>query len=227
MRISATGVSLSSAIPTCNRSAPGAWEVGLDQPLLQGLADVSVTYFHNRFSDLIAFIFSPTPGCAASFCNVQKAKAEGVELAATIRPGYGLTIGGAYTFLDTKVLDDGGIDSVALREGKRLLRRPRHAGNLSIDYVWDRLHTSLTTTFVGDRPDIFTDPATFVTRRVTAEGYTTVDLAGSYLLLKDARHLRELTLFGRIQNLFNRNYQQVAGFSAPGITWLFGLKGSL
>lgn len=90
-----------------------------------------------------------------------------------------------------------------------------------------RLAYNLTATFVGDRPDIFTDPATFETRRVTAEGYTTVDLAGSYLLLKDTRHLRELTLFGKIQNLFDRNYQQVAGFSAPGITWLFGLKGSL
>ncbi|MBZ0159465.1 MAG: TonB-dependent receptor [bacterium] len=204
-----------------------SWEVGLDQPVWNGLADFSVTYFNNRFSDLIAFIFTPTPGCPASFCNVQKAKAEGIELAAAIRPGYGLAIGGGYTFLDTEVLNDGGVGSVALSEGKQLLRRPRHAGTLSIDHVWRDLHTSLTATFVGDRPDIFTDPATFETRRVTAEGYTTVDLAGSYLLLKDTRHLRELTLFGKIQNLFDRNYQQVAGFSAPGITWLFGLKGSL
>lgn len=204
-----------------------SWEVGLDQPLFQGLVDFSVTYFHNHFEDLIAFIFSPTPGCPASFCNVQKAKAEGVELAATIRPGYGLIIGGAYTFLDTTVLDDGGIGSVALQKGQSLLRRPRHAGTLSIDHVWHRLHTSLTATFVGDRPDIFTDPATFETRRVTAQGYTTVDLAGSYLLFKDTRHLQELTLFGKIQNLFDHDYQQVFGFSTPGITWLFGLKGTL
>lgn len=204
-----------------------SWEVGLDQPVFHGLADFSATYFHNHFDDLIAFIFSPTPGCPASFCNVQNARAKGVELAATIRPGYGLTIGGAYTFLDTTVLDDGGIGSVALQKGQPLLRRPRHAGTLSIDHVWYRLHTSLTTTFVGDRPDIFTDPATFDTRRVTAQGYTTVDLAGSYLLFKDALHLQELTLFGKIQNLFDRNYQQVSGFSAPGITWLFGVKGTL
>ncbi|VUZ86073.1 TonB-dependent outer membrane receptor for cobalamin and Fe transport [Candidatus Methylomirabilis lanthanidiphila] len=203
------------------------WEIGFDQPFFHGLADFSATYFHNHFQDLIAFIFSPTSGCSASFCNVQKAKAEGVEFAATIRPGYGLTIGGGYTFLDTKVLNDGGIGSVALQNGERLLRRPKHAGTLSIDHVWRRLHTSLTTTFVGNRSDIFTDPATFSTERVRADGYITVDLAGSYLLLKDTRHLRELTLFGRIQNLFDRNYQQVAGFSAPGITWLFGLKGSL
>lgn len=204
-----------------------SWEVGLDQPVLHGLADFSVTYFHNRFDDLIAFIFTPTSGCSGSFCNVQKARAEGVELAATIHPGYGLTIGGAYTFLDTKVLDDGGIGGVVLPKGEPLLRRPRHAGTLSIDHMWRRLHTSLTATFVGDRPDIFTDPATFETRRVTAEGYKTVDLAASYTLLKDARHLRELTLFGKIQNLFDNDYQQVFGFSTPGITALFGLKGTL
>ncbi len=204
-----------------------SWEVGLDQPALHGLADFSVTYFHNRFEDLIAFIFTPTPGCPASFCNVQKARAEGVELASSVRPGYGLTLSGTYTFLDTKVLDDGGIGGAVLPKGEPLLRRPRHAGSLSIDHVWHRLHTNLTATFVGDRSDIFTDPATFETRRVTADGYTTVDLAGSYLLFKDALHLQELTLFGKIQNLFDRNYQQVSGFSTPGITYLLGLKGTL
>lgn len=203
-----------------------SWEVGFDQPLWRNLADLSATYFNNRFTDLIAFVFNPTPD-APSFFNVQKARAEGVELAATVRPGYGLTISGAYTFLDTKVLDDGGIGSVALPKGKPLLRRPRHAGTLFIDHMWHRLHTSLTATFVGDRPDIFTDPATFETRRVTAEGYNTVDLAASYTLLKDAIHLQELTLFGKIQNLFDNDYQQVFGFSTPGITWLFGLEGTL
>lgn len=204
-----------------------SWEVGLDQPALHGLADFSATYFHNRFEDLIAFIFTPTPGCPASFCNVQKARAEGVELAATIRPGYGLTLSGAYTFLDTKVLDDGGIGGAVLPKGEPLLRRPRHAGSLSIDHVWHRLHTNLTATFVGDRPDIFTDPATFETRRVTADSYTTVDLAASYTLLKDTLHLQNLTLFGKIQNLFNADYEQVFGFSAPGTTFLLGLKGTL
>lgn len=203
-----------------------SWEVGFDQPLWHHRADLSVTYFHNRFTDLIAFVFDPTPD-VPSFFNVQKARAEGVELAAALRPGYGLTFGSTYTFLDTTVLDDGGVGSVALSKGKSLLRRPRHAGTFFIDYVWRRLHTNLTATFVGDRPDIFTDPTTFVTKRVTAKSYETVDLAASYTVLKDAVHLQELTLFGKIQNLFDNDYQQVTGFSAPGITWLFGLKGTL
>ncbi len=196
-----------------------SWEIGLDQPVLKGLADISVTYFHNRFRDLIAFV-----GGSPSFENVQKAKAEGVELAARIRAGYGLTIAGTYTFLSTKVLENetGGTELVV---GEPLVRRPEHSGSLSLDHLWDRLHTNLTVTFVGDRQDL--DFRTFPAPRVTNPGYTAVDLAASYLLLKDRLHLRELTLFGKILNLFDERYEQVFGFSAPGTTFLLGLKGSL
>jgi vitamin B12 transporter len=196
-----------------------SWEIGLDQPLPRGIAEVSVTYFHNRFRDLIAFV-----GGSPSFENVQKAKAEGVELAARIRAGYGLTLTGAYTFLNTRVLqnDTGGTELVV---GAPLVRRPEHSGSLAIDQVWDRLHATLTVTFVGDRQDL--DFRSFPAPRVTNPGYTTVDLAASYRLLTDRYHLRDLTLFGKILNLFDEDYEQVFGFSAPGTTFLLGLRGSL
>lgn len=199
-----------------------SWEFGFDQPLQKGLADLSVTYFNNRFKDLIAFVFDPQSGSLRVF-NLQKAKAEGVEVGARIRPGYGLTVSGTYTFLDTTVLDDGGIGGPLLPKGEPLLRRPKHSGSLSVDHVWDRLHTTLTATFVGDRQDL--DGRTF--QRVTNPGYTTVDVGASYLLLKDRLHLRELTLFGKVLNLFDEGYEQAFGFSSPRITFLLGLKGSL
>ncbi len=196
-----------------------SWEIGLDQPLLKGLADLSVTYFHNRFRDLIAFV-----GGSPSFENVQKAKAEGVEFAARIRPGYGLTVAGTYTFLSTKVLEND-IGGTELPVGAPLARRPKNSGSLTIDQLWDRLHANLTVTFVGDRQDL--DFRTFPAPRVTNPGYTTVDVAASYLLLKDRLRLRELTLFGKILNLFDEKYEQIFGFSSPGITFLLGLRGSL
>jgi len=196
-----------------------SWEIGLDQPVLKGLADLSVTYFNQRFRDLIAFV-----GGSPSFENVQKAKAEGVEFAARIRPGYGLALSGTYTFLSTKVLEND-IGGTELPVGEPLVRRPEHTGSLTIDQIWDPLHATLTVTFVGDRQDL--DFRTFPAPRVTNPGYTTVDLAASYRLLKDRLHLRELTAFGKILNLFDEKYEQVFGFSAPGITFLLGLKGSL
>lgn len=196
-----------------------SWEVGLDQPLLKGLAELSVTYFNNRFKDLIAFV-----GGSPSFENVQKAKAEGVEVAARIRAGYGLTIAGTYTFLSTKVLEND-IGGTELIVGDPLVRRPKHTGSLTLDHVWDRLRTNLTANFIGDQLDL--DFRSFPAPRVTLPGYTTVDVAASYLLLRDRLHLRELTAFGKILNLFDEGYEQVFGFSAPRITFLLGLKGSL
>jgi vitamin B12 transporter len=114
-----------------------------------------------------------------------------------------------------------------VQEGKPLIRRPKHSGSLIIDHIWNRLHSNLTATFVGDRPDAFFDPVTFQSQRVTAKGYATVDVTASYRLLKDRYHLRELTAFGKILNLFDEKYEQIFGFSAPGITFLLGLKGSL
>jgi vitamin B12 transporter len=205
-----------------------SWEIGLDQSVLKGFADLSATYFHQRFEDLITAVFVPDlPSGFFRAENLRSASAEGVEVAARMRPGFGLTVSGTYTFLETKVLDDGGVESVAVQEGKPLIRRPKHSGSLIIDHIWNRLHSNLTATFVGDRPDAFFDPVTFQSQRVTAKGYATVDVAASYRLLKDRYHLRELTAFGKILNLFDEKYEQIFGFSVPGITFLLGLKGSL
>jgi vitamin B12 transporter len=204
-----------------------SWEIGLDQSVLKGFADLSATYFHQRFEDLITAVFVPEPPSGFFRAeNLRSASAEGVEVAARMRPGFGLTVSGTYTFLETKVLDDGGVESGAVQEGKPLIRRPKHSGSLIIDHIWNRLHSNLTATFVGDRPDAFFDPVTFQSQRVTAKGYATVDVAASYRLLKDRYHLRELTAFGKILNLFDEKYEPIFGFSAPGITFLLGLKGS-
>jgi vitamin B12 transporter len=197
-----------------------SWEVGFDQPLLKGLAELNATYFYNRFTDLIAFV-----GGSPSFRNVQAARAKGIEVAAKVHPGFGLTVGGTYTFLETKVLDNGGIGGTELPVGAPLIRRPKHSGSLSIDHVWERLHTNLTATFVGAREDL--DFRTFPAPRVTLPSYRTVDVAFTYLLLKDRLHLQELSLFGKVQNLFDEGFQQTFGFSAPRITFLLGVKGRL
>ncbi len=197
-----------------------SWEVGFDQPLLKGLAELNATYFYNRFTDMIAFV-----GGSPSFRNVQSARAKGFEVAAKVHPGFGLTVSGTYTFLETKVLNNGGVGGTELPVGAPLIRRPKHSGSLSIGHVWERLHTNLTATFVGERQDL--DFRTFPAPRVTLPGYTTVDVAFAYLLLKDRLHLRELSMFGKVQNLFDEGFQQTFGFSAPRITFLLGVKGSL
>lgn len=52
-----------------------SWEIGLDQPFLNGRAPFSATYFNNMSKDLIAFVGGPGP----SFLNVSKTESSGVE----------------------------------------------------------------------------------------------------------------------------------------------------
>ena len=60
--------------------------------------------------------------------------------------------------------------------------------------------------------------ATFVPPRVMLGGYTVVNIGGSFKVNETVE------LFGRIENLFDRTYQEVYGFNTPGLTAFGGLK---
>jgi vitamin B12 transporter len=58
----------------------------------------------------------------------------------------------------------------------------------------------------------------FSVPRLTAPGYTTADLAANYSL---ASHL---TLYARINNLFDRRYQNPTGFLQPSLGAFAGIR---
>ena len=73
----------------------------------------------------------PDPG-GPNYFNVAEARTQGIEATLTAPLG-ALTISGAYTYLDSEVLDAGfdeGEGAVFV-EGDALIRRPRHQGSLS------------------------------------------------------------------------------------------------
>jgi vitamin B12 transporter len=61
------------------------------------------------------------------------------------------------------------------------------------------------------------DPSTF-TRRVKLDGYTLVNLAASYDLTKNFQ------IFGRVENLLDKEYEEVKGYGTPGISFFGGIK---
>jgi outer membrane cobalamin receptor len=48
---------------------------------------------------------------------------------------------------------------------------------------------------------------------VTLPGYTTIGLAGSYAVLQNVWHMRNLRLQMKTDNLLDADYEQVVGFS--------------
>src|SRR5581483_12306978 len=92
---------------------------------------------------------------------------------------------------------------------QELLRRPKHKA--SLNGAWQattrlRLHTTVLT--VGDWADGNRD---FSIPRLRAPGYTTVDAAANFDINS------KLAVFGRVNNLFDRRYQNPTGFMHPGL----------
>ncbi|WP_051340443.1 TonB-dependent receptor plug domain-containing protein [Azospirillum halopraeferens] len=181
------------------------WDVGIDQPLWGGRAVVDATYFRQRITDLIT-------GTGASSANMPgDSRIDGVELGVSVRPLDGVTLRAAYTFTD-------GEDAT----GARLLRRPRHLASLNVGYRFagDRADVNLGVVYNGPQTDWAFDAA-YNRTVVDLSAYTLVNLAASYRLTDT------VTVFGRVENLLDREYQEVWTYGTPGRAGYVGLRFSL
>lgn len=200
-----------------------SFEVGFDQPIWNDRLMLSATYFQNEFDDLIAFVGGATPP-EPNWLNIQAARSRGVELELKARLPLGFSARAAYTFLDTEVLDAGGLGNVNFIEGEELVRRPRNVGSVSLSYRNRRLHAMVNTTIVGETDDVDFSGG-FPGRRATLANYTKVDLSASFEVWRQQTSNRALRIVGRAENLLDENFEQVFGFSSSGAVFLVGLEG--
>lgn len=200
-----------------------SWEVGVDQYLWESRVQLSGTYFENNFTDFITYVYNfPNPG---RFENIGAVKVTGLELAARARPVTGLTLGLAYTnLLYFKVTDDGGFDNLFFKTGRPLLRRPYHSFAFVVDYVFDRVNLNLSGLYVGRRDDSRFAMAFPYSRRVTNGDYFILNAAASYDLVRDWGHINKVQLWARLNNLTNRRYMEVYGYSSPRFSVMVGLR---
>jgi vitamin B12 transporter len=197
-----------------------SWEIGLDQPLFAGRALLSATYFANTFKDLITFVSGPGP----NWRNIQEAESSGIEAGFQVFLPWQLRLDGSYTFLETKVLDDGGLGGTFFPPGQPLLRRPKHQGSVGLTYLGERATVSFIANVVGSAIDRdFSQPGS---PRVTLPGHTKLDLAGSYMVVQHAWKIKNIRLQMKIENLLNESYEEVLGFSAAGISVRGGIAAS-
>ena len=198
-----------------------SWEFGIDQPfsLATFAAELSLTYFSTEYKDLVAFVFAPN----TNFLNVQRARSRGLELGLRAVLSDQFSVRGAYTYLETRVLDAGDSGGASFVTGQPLLRRPEHVGSFTLNYVYERLNANLNVSIKGHAEDVQFNPD-FSSQRVRNSGYTRIDLALAYRLLENQWGLRSLTLESRVRNLLNEDYEEVFGFSTPGATVLVGFR---
>lgn len=177
------------------------WDVGVEQTFMEkDRLTLEATYFDNRYENLIDFDF-----VTSSLMNVGKAETSGVELAATFRLDDALSVGLNYTYLDT----------LNTETDQELLRRAPHKAGAFVDWRYTQKGSvTVSAAYYSSRADI--DPVSFGRTRIG--GYTLLNVATSYRLTD------RLTITGRIENLLDQDYEEVAGFGTTGITAYGGLR---
>jgi outer membrane cobalamin receptor len=197
-------------------------EAGVDQTLVSGRALIEATVFRNRFDDLIVATGPFTGASRFRTDNIANARASGLELAATARTraaGIALDARVTYTFLDTSVLavDHASAAPPPFHPGDPLLRRPRHQWSLDAAATRDRLTAWIRGGGRARTLDVEPTLGTFG-GLFDAAGYRVWHAGASWRLVGGVE------IFGRIENLFDRAYEEVLGFPAPGRTAMAGLR---
>ena len=187
------------------------WDFGIEQSLFNKRLVVDVTYFESNLENEIVSTFDFTTFRSSVDNLREKSERKGVEVSFTAKPTDHLDIIGAYTYTD----------SVEVRNGVELLevRRPEHTASLDVTYRFleDRARVSAGVVYNGKSEDLEFISSTPETR-VTLDDYTLFRLSGSYDISERVRW------FGRLENVFDENYEEVFGFNTPGFAAYTGVK---
>ena len=196
-----------------------SWEGGIEHTVPGTSLSLAVTYFNQRFSDLVVYDFSQTP----NYVNIAAARSSGAEIQLDCVLWRGVLASVAYTYLDTRVLDGGG--DPTFETGKRLIRRPTNAASVRVTAgLGHRGTATLGARFVGDRDDL--DFSGFPAARVTLHPYTRVQAGVEYTVLRGRSWGvggGDVTLRAQGENLLGDQGREIANYPVRGRTLFFGM----
>jgi vitamin B12 transporter len=197
--------------PEQNRSL----EAGVQQSLWGGKSSLAATYFNNLFHNQIAFQTDPVT-FAGQYFNVDRSLAHGAEVEFHSRLRSSLALDAAYVYTSTQILSAPDASSPNAT-GEPLLRRPKHAGSLLLNYFGKRYGGDVGGSFVGRRPD-----SDFLFGAIPpqdhAAGYVLVNLGGWFAVN------RYMTAYVNVENVLNRRYNEVVGYPALKANFRAGMR---
>ena len=192
-------------------------EVGIEQRLAKDRLRVSLSWFDNRYRNIIAtktISFSPF---VSQYFNIGLTSARGAELSADVALVSGFRAKTGYTFTDSEILESTSTSKV-FQVGNWAFRRPRHSGFLNLAWTGARASVDLSGTFSGRRVD--SDFSSLQLPIESNDGYAQWDIRAT------ARLTRVFSLTGAIDNLTDSNRMECsatrswagrsASASAPG-----------
>jgi vitamin B12 transporter len=191
-----------------------SFDAGIEQHFNSDRGTLEFTYFQNHFRDQIGYAISDPVTYAGSYFNIGKSRARGLETSLSLDLLWKLSFSGAYTFLDSEVLESTSSFDPVYAEGNELLRRPRHSGNVVLRWKPGRWTFGATAILVGTRAD-----SDFSSLGMTSnKGYTVVNLLANFRLMND------MSLFTAVNNVANEQYMEVLGYPALRRNFRVGLR---
>ncbi|MBI5039604.1 MAG: TonB-dependent receptor [Nitrospirae bacterium] len=183
------------------------WEVGVEQAL-SGALSLSVNYYANVFEDLIQPrpVDPSDPFGKGTLRNVAQADSNGIEADAVWNLSPGVQIRGNYTYNDTEDRET----------HSYLLRRPLNKYDLVLRLGSSvKGHIEMKFLHTGKRFDYGSDSDG---KPNSLPAYSRVDLLAAHRISKTTE------IFGRIENLFDKGYEEVKGYSTAGVSAYGGLR---
>ena len=205
--------------PEQSRSA----ELGIESYLAGGDLVLKATGYLQQFHDVIQYAGTPPSAGAPNYFNVAAANANGLELEAAYRGFERTTLALSYAYSATKVTQSGfdkgsGASYVV---GQKLIRRPPNTLSASIAHTFGTGGAvQLSAARVGERDD--RDFAVYPAAPITLPAFTKVDVSAVVPLWSGQKS--PVALVGRVDNLFDAKYQEIARFGAPGRQSFLGIR---
>ena len=191
-----------------------SWDMALEQNLFRKQLFLSAGYFWNRFNNLILAVFDPEGACRDlsefGFCaqNIGTARAQGVEanfkftMPSTHRFLKLLALQGQYTYTLTDEFET----------GTPLPRWPEHMASALLTYKpIDPVATTVSFRYVGARFNT-------TNGQQPMPQFTVWDFTLNWQINK------EVLAYTRVDNIFDRKYEEVLNFGVPVRSIYFGIR---
>ncbi len=161
----------------------------------------AVTVYQRNTENQIAFVscFGETTGICTNrpfgtYDNITRTRARGVEAELWARPADGVTLGAVYTLTDAENRET----------GLALARRPRHAATFTGEF------SPVAAVTLGADLRVVSSSFDNAANSVRLGGYEVMTLRGSWQVSE------QVQLFGRVENLWDEQYQTAAGYGTAG-----------
>jgi vitamin B12 transporter len=182
------------------------WDAGVEQFFWSEGFSIGATYFFNKFDDM--FGFDPI---TFKSININKAQTSGVEVFTKAVFLNQLDVKANYTYTNAIDKSENTVDF-----DQKLYRRPEHKAGLFLSYSFtNSANANIEFIYVGEReePDFINYPS-----RIIMPDYYLINLAAHYDLFSFLR------LQGRIENLLDKQYEEIYGYGTAGLSIYGGIN---